>query len=659
MSLDRLPWKLAEAAPSLSLEVEGKNVDPAGYVTAQEYDARTGRLTATLANPASRVIRPTRIAWEFALGLPAADGWFWVQGRAMHEDTLVREFGTPLPGDYGDYVRTEKGRGKARRYTSHEVAVLVAPVRATPALLAGSLRGDRFPCELTLRTLGDDATLDRLCVAFDLTGLELSPGEACDLPPLLVLEGRDPLALIERYAGEVGVLMGARVPANVPAGWCSWYTFSNRVTEADVLANLGAIAEAGLPLDVVQVDDGWQAATGDWTPNEKFPDGMSALAARIREAGRTPGLWLAPFVLREDSRALAENGEMVLHRPGGDAAMVDTWLGRCAILDCTHPAAADWLTALVRTAVSDWGYGYLKLDALAFAAQPADRVRYHAPGTTGLANVRRGLEVIRAAAGDDTFILGCTCPFAPAIGLVDAMRVGPDVNTTWAAGRGPSVRQALRMTLQRNWMHKRLWLNDPDCLVLRDTGTQLSGAEVRFLATGVALSGGLVVSGDDLPHVGATGLALTRALLPGTGVAAKPMDPGEGPVPSAWRAELGPERSLVGILDWKDEPAWVQREEFLEPGEVAFDVWNGRLLGMGDSLLRPHEGAAWQVSKPAAGPRVVGDSASLTFAGLLERRVSGRVQVRNDLDWPRVVALEVRGQLFEVTLAPGEARWFD
>ena len=45
-------------------------------------------------------------------------------------------------------------------------------------------------------------------------------------------------------------------------------------------------------------------------------------------------------------------------------------------------------------------------------------------GTTAPANVRRGLEIIREEAGDATFILGCTCHFGPAIGLVDGMRVG-------------------------------------------------------------------------------------------------------------------------------------------------------------------------------------------------------------------------------------------
>jgi alpha-galactosidase len=387
---------------------------------------------------------------------------------------------------------------------------------------------------------------------------------------------------------------------------------------------------------------------------------MASLAARITAAGggQIAGLWLAPFVLHEGSEALRDHPEIVLKEQSGEPLLVDAWLGRCAVLDCTHPAAEAWLRDVITTVVQDWRYTFLKLDALAYAAQPASRVRYDLPGTTAAGNLRRGLEIIREAAGDETFLLGCTCHFGPAIGVVDAMRVGPDVSTTWADGTRPSVRHATRMTLQRNWMHGRWWANDPDCLIVRDMDTALSDPEVRFLATAIALSGGIVALGDDVSRLAGERLAMAAALLPPAGVAARPMDAGNGPVPAVWRAKLDDERSLLGILNWSDSARWAGRDELLAPGEVAFDLWNGRLAGMGDVLLRPHEGLLWQVSAPGRGPRVVGDSASATYANLRARQVSGQLEVINGLGRPRVVAIESRGAVFEVDLAPGEKRWF-
>ncbi len=70
-------------------------------------------------------------------------------------------------------------------------------------------------------------------------------------------------------------------------------------------------------------------------------------------------------------------------------------------------------------------------------------------------------------------------------------------------------------------------------------------------------------------------------------------------------------------------------------------------------------GLALQVSAPGPTPRVVGDSQSLVLKDLFIRQVSGRLQLRNDSARPRVVAVQVRGQTWEVDLAPGEMRWFD
>ena len=107
---------------------------------------------------------------------------------------------------------------------------------------------------------------------------------------------------------------------------------------------------------------------------------------------------------------------MALKSRDGEILFVQTWLGRCAVLDCTHPAGEEWLRQVFGTVARDWGYEYLKLDALSFAARPASQVRYHAPGTTAPMNLRRGLEIIRDAVGPDVFILGCTCHFGPRSG---------------------------------------------------------------------------------------------------------------------------------------------------------------------------------------------------------------------------------------------------
>jgi alpha-galactosidase len=93
------------------------------------------------------------------------------------------------------------------------------------------------------------------------------------------------------------------------------------------------------------------------------------------------------------------------------------------------------------------------------------------------------------------------------------MRIGPDVAPSWTVRRGawnpagygecePAVGNAWRNTLTRAFQHRRLWLNDPDCLMLRTTDTDLSPAQIDAWARAVAVSGGMALLSDDLARLG-------------------------------------------------------------------------------------------------------------------------------------------------------------
>jgi alpha-galactosidase len=94
------------------------------------------------------------------------------------------------------------------------------------------------------------------------------------------------------------------------------------------------------------------------------------------------------------------------------------------------------------------------------------------------------------------------------------MRIGADVAPWWdaPAGRGemlpgyeaatPSTHNAFVNTCSRSFMHRQLWANDPDCVMLRTVDTQLTRAEAEAWARTVGHSGGLVLVSDDLGRLG-------------------------------------------------------------------------------------------------------------------------------------------------------------
>jgi alpha-galactosidase len=357
----------------------------------------------------------------------------------------------------------------------------------------------------------------------------------------------------------------------IPVGWCSWYQFYTQVTAEDVHRNVQSAADLShqLPLELIQIDDGFEAHVGDWFDFlPTFPDGMAPLAAEIRQAGFTPGLWLAPFIVDPRSRLAHEHPEWILHgrfnRPVN--AGFNLWGTIATALDLTRPEAFDYACQVVERAAHQWGYPYLKLDFLYAGALPGRRSD---PTRTRAQILRQSLQALRQAAGEETTLLGCGCPLGSAIGLFSPMRIGPDVSGDWnpefMGWRAlfkkepdfPSARNAIHNILTRAPLHRRWWINDPDPLLLRSE-THLSLAEVQSLATAIALTGGSLLISDDLPRLAPDRLRIARALLPVIGLRPQIPDWFDAASPTRLRLDLentGGKWHLIALFNWEDQPA--------------------------------------------------------------------------------------------------------
>jgi len=311
----------------------------------------------------------------------------------------------------------------------------------------------------------------------------------------------------EGFAARAGVARAGVRP--IPPVWCSWYQYYAAVTEADIAANLAAMDELALPFGVVQIDDGYQAAPGDWLiPSGRFAS-LPGLVRRICRTGRRAGIWIAPTLVGRCSELFARHPEWAVRdaETGEPVFAGNVVRQECTALDVTHPGAARYL-ADVLAAMRDWGIDYFKVD-FAYAGA-CEGVRHE--DVTGVEAYRRGLQLIRDAIGPTSVLLGCGAPILPSVGLVDAMRVGPDIAASYEPPDGhpskPSQRNAARNVVARAWQHGRFWVNDPDCLMARP------GVERREAwAETVRRFGGLRSSGDGLTELDDWGLEVTRRLL--------------------------------------------------------------------------------------------------------------------------------------------------
>lgn len=386
-------------------------------------------------------------------------------------------------------------------------------------VLVGFDGGHEHDGTLRLRRAGDDGGAIELWAEAFLGDAELAPGEERALHGV-VLDGRegvDASAKLDAWAAAVGSRHGARVTAPYQVGWCSWYHYFHDISEDALRRNLALNDD--WPFEVFQLDDGFQSAIGDWlSTNDKFPSSIDRVAADIAAAGRTPGLWIAPFLVAPDSQVATRHPEWVARYLTGvdrvDNGPLRTWWnppwgggddGFMYGLDTTNPEVLDHLEGVARDLV-DAGYRYLKLD---FTFSPSFDGGWHDPGRTPAQRVRAGYEAIRRGAGDDVFILGCGVPLSHVLGVVDGNRIGQDVAPLWDLdasaevipgylGVQPSTQLAYGNTVTRAFMHRRLWLNDPDCVMLRTSETALSPEAARTWAHTVGVSGGMALVSDDL-----------------------------------------------------------------------------------------------------------------------------------------------------------------
>ena len=436
-----------------------------------------------------------------------------------------------------------------------------------------------------------------------------------------------------------------------PVGWCSWYQYFEDIDQEIIRTNLKAARklqdntpDSGqvIPLEIFQIDDGFEAQIGDWFEFDSgFPDGVAPLAREIKDSGFTPGLWLAPFIVHSRSMLARKHRDWLLrNRYGLPVNAGFMWKNFNKALDLTHPEALGYVCDVVHSAYRGWGYPYLKLDFL-YAA--AIKGCYRDRTKTRAQVLRMGLAAIRDVVGPEVTLLGCGVPLGPAIGIFDVVRIGADVDPHWEphllAPRAlfrsepnlPSTRNALGNILTRPHFHNRWWVNDPDCLMIRPD-SDLTLAEVQSLGTAIAISGGAMLLSDDLPKLPENRLRIAEQLSPLIGRRPRVLDWFDASTPHLMRLDLENQTGkwhLLAIYNWAEVPKDITlslEEVDLPPGDYfTREFWSGKVEQISRNVLGLKEIPAHGVKLLALTP------ASFSSPGEVPKGKVGPLYLGSDL----------------------------
>lgn len=464
---------------------------------------------------------------------------------------------------------------------------------------------------------GDKITIE---ARNDFGRLRVPQGQSADSELLAIGYFDDARLGLEQWADTVAKVYNIHLPPQ-PVGYCTWYAEKNgHAGDQRTLGELADFAAQNLKpygFNFIQIDDGWQLGEKkngpkknftDFNPQGPYPDGMKAMADKIKSDGFMPGLWFMPFAGTFNDPWFAQHQDWFVKDKEGKPYDVK-WGGTC--LDMTNPQVQDYLRGIVHHIAKDWGYTYFKMDGLwtgmaaklvyvnsGYKEDNLGDATFSNPDKTNIEAYRDGLKIVREAAGPDVFFLGCNVAqdmrvYGASFGLVDAMRIGPDNGGTWErwSTRSPVLGG-------RNYfLNGRIWYNDPDPEYLR---ASIPDVEARTIASWTAISGQLNTDSDWLPDLPPERLNLLRRTMPSHGKTARPVDLFENDPPRMWVVtdeKSEPRRDVIALFNWTDEQQTfdvpLSRFGLPEAKEyAAFDFWADKYLlhlsGNLKTTLPPH-----------------------------------------------------------------------
>ncbi len=527
-------------------------------------------------------------------------------------------------------------------------------------LTASFITLDRCKTEVGLRFDGAVRSLTAYC---DFDGHELRPGDFVEGEKLMVTLSEDPYLPLEQWADLVQDWYRPRIWAPQPVGWVgwSWKDAFAAVYEEVVLENVRAIRErlAGFGVGYVWVSIGnlYRNLPGYWlrTNEECFPHGLAWLVERLAEAGLELGLWCGLFWISELAEDLVaefrdvflrgEDGELLNYYEGRWYYMdrctqpASAWGGQY-ILDPTHPRTHAWL----RHVFSEYrklGVRYYMVDFLEAASGSTPGVwRYGELYDTSLIRgpeaYRAAMRVAREAAGDDTYLLGSSGVTLQNVGILDAVRVGPD----YGEGRPicPEAGHEVTYHPENWWLHKFAMLQMATHyythrkLYVNDSGNVMTVGgvpenEARITTTLFGICGGPVMLGDHLPDLPEDRLALIKSVLPRYTECARPLDlftslyPDDSPKLHCLRIERPWGRwSVVAAvnLDEAERCFEVSGEDLGCGGQplVAWEYWTLTLVADGEDVVSfevpAHDARVLAVQRRPAHPWVISTDLHVT-----------------------------------------------
>ncbi len=341
----------------------------------------------------------------------------------------------------------------------------------------------------------------KLVIRYCGSGKRFAENQTIKLEDVYIARATSEQEALDNYADYIVKNLNIKLNTKVWRGWGDWDYYTSFTSEEAVLDNLRNTKALHDKVNLLQIDDGYPTAIGDWMDIDlkKFPRGLKPVIDEAAAMGVETGLWMAPFQGHLDSKLLRDHPEWF--ERAADGSVRQYGIAPVCILDYSQDEVCEYIKECVRHFRS-LGVTYFKLD---FLLAGSDTYGSAKNPMTPYERTHRCLSAFREAAGPDAYILSGSSNYGPCLGYIDAQRVGPDIGPSWNG-----VRFAAKSGLATIPFHRKLFQCDPDFIVVRGEGmtddactspgkqARLTQKEAQFWADFVSMTGEVYLCADKM-----------------------------------------------------------------------------------------------------------------------------------------------------------------
>ncbi len=318
-----------------------------------------------------------------------------------------------------------------------------------------------------------------------------------------------------------------RLPSGTIYGTNDWYYAYGKNSEAGILRDTALVADLAPksgPRPFSVIDDGWRN-------NPAFPD-MAKLAKKIRAHNVRPGIWIRPTIATAGTNPKLLLPQKHFRSPGDELAY-----------DITIPEARAAAIAKM-TQVVGWKYELVKHDFSTYdllgqwgfemgASPTIPGWHFNDRSRTNAEILLDYYKALRAAAGDQTILLGCNTVGHLSAGIFEMQRTGDDTSgRLWERTR----RMGINTLAYRVAQDRTFFSVDADCVgITNDIPWPLNRQWMDLLArsgTGLFVSPSPDAIGNEQRNAIAEAFAIAAA---GT-FRAQPVDILDSTTPQQWKS---------------------------------------------------------------------------------------------------------------------------